>query len=121
MLAERALSPEGIAVMKTLVKKIIDERERMVVELPKIHKGVGKFVSGLDSNFLLVEILDEEGEPSSPKAIELYKYLAEKKQVVVRYRGNEPGCPGCLRISIGTREENDKLLSEMRVWFDTLY
>lgn len=121
VLAERALSPEGIAVMKTLVKKIIDERERMVVELPKIHKGVGKFVSGLDSNFLLVEILDEEGEPSSPKAIELYKYLAEKKQVVVRYRGNEPGCPGCLRISIGTREENDKLLSEMRVWFDTLY
>ena len=121
VLAERALSPQGISVMKSMVQKIIEQRNRLIEELPKINKGIGEFVSGKDANFVLVEILNEQGKPSSPHAVKLYKYLAEKKQVVVRYRGNEPGCAGCLRISIGTEEEVTKLLDEIKQGFEILY
>lgn len=121
VLAERALSPAGISSMKAMVKKIIDQRTRLVEELPKVNKGIGRFVSGLDANFVLVEILDKEGVPSSPLALKLYRYLAERRQVVVRFRGNEPGCTGCLRISIGTEKETTTLLDEIRQGFETLY
>ncbi|KAF6757759.1 hypothetical protein DFP72DRAFT_890578 [Ephemerocybe angulata] len=42
----------------------------------------------------------------SERAQKVYKYLAEQVGVVVRYRGNELGCEGCLRVTIGTEEEN---------------
>lgn len=120
-LAERALSPSGINVMKATCRKIVDERTRFVEELPKVHPGIGKFLSGMSANFVLVEILNKAGEPDSALAKELYKYLAEQKQVVVRYRGNELNCTGCLRISIGTREENDVLLNEFREGLKLVY
>lgn len=121
VLAERALSPKGISLMKEMAKKIIEQRSRLVEDLPKVNKGIGQFVGGLDANFVLVEILDQAGTPSSPHALKLYKYLAEHRQVVVRYRGNEPGCAGCLRISIGTEEETTKFLDEIRKGFEILY
>lgn len=41
-------------------------------------------------------------------AHEVYRRLADSG-VVVRYRGSELHCENCLRISIGTAEENQKL------------
>lgn len=121
VLAERALSPAGIATMKKMVAEIVAQRTRLVEELPKVNPGIGKFISGMEANFVLVEILDKEGQPSSPLAAKLYKYLAEHKQVVVRYRGNEPGCAGALRISIGTEQETTSLLEEFKRGFEILY
>jgi histidinol-phosphate aminotransferase len=34
--------------------------------------------------------------------------------VVVRYRGNELGCDGCLRITIGTEEENAMAVEKLQ-------
>ena len=42
-------------------------------------------------------------------AHEIYKRMAGKG-VVVRYRGNELHCKDCLRITVGTPEENNRLL-----------
>jgi histidinol-phosphate aminotransferase len=42
----------------------------------------------------------------------LYKYLTEH-QVVVRNRNTTPLCGGCVRISVGTKSENDELLKWM--------
>lgn len=120
-MGKRALSKEGIAKMRETVAKIISERDRLVQELPKIP-GVGEFVGGFDSNFLLVEFLSKpDGEPSNEIAKKLYERLAESRQVVVRYRGSEPGCTGCLRISIGTREENNRVLEEIASVLGELY
>lgn len=119
-LGERALSKAGLAVMKSNVAKILEERSRIIKAL-KGMDGVGEMVSGEDANFILVEILDKETkQPSTPAALKLYIYLAEKKQVIVRFRGKEPGCTGCLRISIGTKEENDTLLKEFEQGLKTL-
>jgi histidinol-phosphate aminotransferase len=113
-LAIRALSPEGVSVMRDSLAKIKAQRERLVRELPRIP-GIGEFIGGQDANFLLVEILSSPGsEPSNEMAKRVYESLAEKSNVVVRYRGSEPGCMGCLRISVGTSEETDVLLKEFK-------
>ena len=33
----------------------------------------------------------------------------------MRFRGKEVGCHGCLRITVGTQAEVDKLIKEMQV------
>ena len=117
-LACAALQPKNLAVMKSNREKILMQRDRMVEELPKIP-GVGRFLGGADSNFLLVEILDkprdEGGRPSNETALVVYVRLAETKGVVVRFRGKEVGCSGCLRITVGTEEEVNTLLDKMQL------
>ena len=110
-LASLALQPKNLAAMKSNRQKILEQRERMLKELPGIP-GIGRFLGGADSNFLLVEILDrgEGGKPCNRIALALYEQLAENRGVVVRFRGKEFGCEGCLRITVGTAEEVDKLL-----------
>jgi histidinol-phosphate aminotransferase len=42
-----------------------------------------------------------------------YERLAENRGVVVRFRGKEHGCLGCLRITVGTEEEVTRFLREV--------
>lgn len=42
-------------------------------------------------------------------AQEVYKRMADNG-VVVRFRGNELHCKDCLRVTVGTVEENDRML-----------
>lgn len=39
--------------------------------------------------------------------------MAREDKVVVRYRGNEVGCEGCLRITVGTREECEEVVRRL--------
>ena len=123
-LACAALQPKHLAVMGTNREKIVIQRARMLQELPKIP-GVGRFLGGVDANFLLLEILDKPrsqgGKPCNEAAMAVYERLAETKGVVVRFRGKEVGCFGCLRITVGTEQEVDKLLVEMEVILDDIY
>jgi histidinol-phosphate aminotransferase len=112
-LACQALQPKSVAVMRRNRQQILLQRERLLKELPGIA-DVGRFLGGTDSNFLLVEMVDQLGQPSNEVALAVYERLAETKRVVVRFRGKEHGCKGCLRITVGTREENDQLLVELR-------
>lgn len=116
-LAEAALHPKGLEVMRSNRAKILQQRDRMLKELPQVP-GVGRFLGGADSNFLLVEVLDKPrdqgGKPSNKAALAVYEALAEQRGVVVRFRGKELGCEGCLRITVGTESEVDKFLNEIR-------
>lgn len=111
-LGTHALSEEGLKIMRSNRAKIVEQRERLLKELPKV-KGVGRFRGGEDSNFLLVEMLNSAGEPDNKVALAVYEELATNKGVVVRFRGKEYGCLGCLRITVGTRKEVDRFLSEI--------
>lgn len=110
-IAIQALSG-GLSVQRSNVKKIVLQRNRLLEELPKI-KGVGRFRGGTASNFLLVEILDTQGKPDNVTAHHVYERLAESRGVVVRFRGKEHGCLGCLRITVGTEKEVTRLLQEI--------
>ena len=116
-LACAALQPKNLAIMYSNREKIVEQRKRMLQELPKIP-GVGRILGGMDSNFLLTEILDKPrdkgGRSSNETAMALYERLAERKGIVVRFRGKEAGCLGCLRITVGTEKEVDKLFEQMK-------
>lgn len=112
-LASHAVSEAGLVVMKDNVQKLVTQRERLVRELPKID-GVGRLRGGEASNFLLYEMLNVKGEPDNVTALAVYKALAETKGVVVRFRGKEHGCLGCLRITVGTEAEVTKFLEALR-------
>ncbi len=116
-LANVALAPENLKVMRDNRAKILLQRNRLLDELPKIP-GIGSFLGGSYANFLLVEILDSPrekgGKPNNEIALGVYKRLAENKGVVVRFRGKEHGCNGCLRITVGTEKEVDRFLAEIR-------
>ena len=56
-----------------------------------------------DANFILVRVAD-------PNAV--YGFLLEER-VVVRNRSNVELCGGCLRITIGTAEENTRLIEAL--------
>jgi len=81
------------------VRLIKEERARLaeaLKDLPRVRK-----VWPSDANFLLVEVDDARG---------LYGELLDA-QVIVRDRSKVLGCSGCLRITVGTPEENEKVLA----------
>jgi histidinol-phosphate aminotransferase len=123
-IAIAALQQENLDIMRENRKKILVQRERLLKELPRIP-GVGRFRGGTDSNFLLVEILDrpqaEGGCPDNPTALTVYETLAGKRGVVVRFRGKEVGCTGCLRITVGTEKEVDRFLDELKSVLQQIY
>lgn len=111
-LAIYAFSSDGLAVMQANREKLVAQRERLLRELPKV-KGVGRLRGGVESNFLLYELLNRDGRPDNATALAVYERLAENNGVVVRFRGKEHGCLGCLRITVGTETEVTRFLESL--------
>ena len=80
------------------IQMMISERKRMSDQLKSL-KGVKVYPS--NTNFILIH---------HDKAVELNEYL-ESLNIGVRSFGNAPRLENCLRISMGTREENDEWFS----------
>ena len=57
-----------------------------------------------DANFFLAKMTDAKA---------IYDYLVDKG-IIVRNRNRIQLCANCLRITIGTRTENNELLSALR-------
>ncbi|KAF7197829.1 Histidinol-phosphate aminotransferase [Pseudocercospora fuligena] len=112
-LAIQALERQNLQVMHKHREQILEQRDRMLAEMPKIS-GVGRFRGGTASNFLLVEMCDAQGKPSNEVALQVYERLAERRGVVVRFRGKELGCLGCIRITVGTEAEVTRFLKELQ-------
>ncbi|KAJ4315170.1 histidinol-phosphate transaminase [Fusarium piperis] len=113
-LASYAVSERGLTVMRANRARLLEQRDRLLKELPKIP-GVGRLRGGTESNFMLYEMLDSAGNPDNATALAVYEKLAESKGVVVRFRGKEHGCLGCLRITLGTEAEVTRFLESLRV------
>ncbi|KAK3635217.1 histidinol-phosphate transaminase [Elasticomyces elasticus] len=120
-LAIQALQPRNLEVMYRHREQIISQRDRLLKEMPLIP-GVGRFLGGQASNFLLVEMVEKgTGKASNEVALQVYERLAETRGVVVRFRGKEPGCLGCLRVTVGTEKEVTRFLEEMRDVLDEVF
>ena len=90
----------NIDLLKKRIRKIITERERLAESLKKISIIEKIFPS--DSNFLLVKTKDADF---------IYSELIDNK-IIVRNRNKI--VPGCIRITVGTPVENDKLIRSLR-------
>lgn len=80
---------------------LLAERERLKVAFDEM-KTVSK-VYPSDANFLLIQIKNANA---------IYSALVEQS-IIVRNRSNVILCENCLRITIGTKEENNKLLNAL--------
>lgn len=80
------------------VAEIVGQRFRLEKELAKCPEVKGIYSSG--ANFLLVRFDNPD---------EVYERLLAGG-VIVRNRSKVSGCEGCLRITVGTPAENDRLL-----------
>ncbi|WP_207573358.1 histidinol-phosphate transaminase [Blattabacterium sp. DPU] len=85
------------------LKNILSEREYMQESLKKI--SIIKKVYPSSANFLLAKI--------NFSSKNLYQYLMKKK-IVVRDRSKIILCKNCLRITIGTHEENEYLINQIQ-------
>ncbi|ORZ16940.1 histidinol-phosphate aminotransferase [Absidia repens] len=112
-IAQEALSETGVARMMDYRQRLIQQRGVVIDSLTKLP-GVGRVMGGNDANFVLVEILDNNKVPCNERAEKVYKHMAESMDVVVRFRGKEYGCQGCLRITIGTENENKTMLNKLQ-------
>lgn len=83
------------------VKEIIQERELLNVQLAN-YKCIEKIYPS-DANYILVKTKD---------ANKLYKHLTSKG-IIVRNRTSQHLCSECIRITVGTKEENAKLLEAL--------
>ncbi|MDY4409910.1 MAG: histidinol-phosphate transaminase [Prevotella sp.] len=84
------------------VKLLLQERKTMMASFTELR--VCEKVYPSDANFFLAKMTDANG---------IYKYLVEKG-IIVRNRSKVRLCGNCLRITIGTKSENDELLGALR-------
>ncbi len=90
------------------IKEVQKRKEEILVERKILRQKLTAFsfvqhIYPSDANFLLVKV-------ETPDA--LYDFLIQKK-IIVRNRSKVLLCEGCLRITVGTPEENEKLLKAL--------
>ena len=87
--------------MQRWVKELLEERTRLIETLKT--KDFVKKVYPTDANFVLIK---------TPEPKKIYNYLVARK-IIVRDRSNVALCEGCLRITVGTPEENRELIEAL--------
>jgi histidinol-phosphate aminotransferase len=92
---------KGEEVRRT-TNAIVEERRWLSTNLSTLQCIEHVFPS--DANFILVRCKN---------ATMLYEYLAGK-EIIVRNRSTEPLLQNCLRITVGTRQENEQLIRAMK-------
>ena len=98
----KALDPVQIAATKVRLETIRSERERMLTALPACSNVTRVWPSA--ANFLLVEFAD------APLALA----RARGARLLIRDVRGYPGLGHCLRITVGSPEQNNRLLDALR-------
>lgn len=84
------------------VQSLKAERAQLIAELGKLP--VVEHIFPTDANFVLVRVTD---------AVALYNYLVSCG-IIVRNRHSVTLCGNCLRITVGTRVENERLIQALQ-------
>ena len=103
-LALKAL--EEVGQVNDMIRELVDMRDALhtvLEQLPMVKK-----VYPSDANFLLVKM---------PEARKVYEFLLTKG-IVVRDRSSVKLCDDCLRITIGTEQENTILVDALIAYFN---
>lgn len=93
---------QNIAQVNDWIKTTVAEREKLSNELAAL--AMVKKVYPSDANFILIEVED---------ALNTYNSLVDQG-IIIRDRSKVALCEGCLRITIGTSEENETLLNTLK-------
>lgn len=86
------------------ISSLLEERKRLVSEFGKLK--ICLHIYPTDANFFLVRVTD---------AHRIYNYLVDNG-IIVRNRTNVTRCKDCLRVTVGTRPENDILIEALKAY-----
>ena len=125
----------NILAQQTVLRQLEEPIDERVAEIVEQRAVVARTLEGCpfietvypsEANFLLVrikEIPDQVGDDAQPPVMagsdrpspadRLYAHLL-RDGIIVRNRSRVPGCEGCLRITIGTPEENRRLEASLK-------
>lgn len=92
----------NVAQVNDWIKETLAQRDRLVLALKGFDFVVDIYPS--DANFILVK---------TTNANSIYDFLV-KQGIIVRNRSKVELCEGCLRITVGTPEENTVLLDTLK-------
>lgn len=84
------------------VQELLQERQQLQISLSTLP--MVKKIYPSDANFLLVKVDDADA---------MYQYLVAQG-IIVRNRNRVRLCEGCLRITVGTADENAALMAAMQ-------
>lgn len=114
-LALAALSSPAIISMRKKIETLVSSRASLITDLSGLAPlGLGSPIGANDANFLMVPVFSKGGrQPDNSRSQKIYRVLAEENGVVVRFRGGEAGCEGCLRITVGSDEENKTVVRKL--------
>ncbi|MDZ4071801.1 MAG: histidinol-phosphate transaminase [Sediminibacterium sp.] len=96
---------EEVGQVNDMIKLLVDMREALVEVFSSMPTVETVYPS--DANFILVKIAD---------ARKVYEFLLTKG-IVLRDRSNVQLCDNCLRITVGTEQENTQLVDAMQEWY----
>jgi histidinol-phosphate aminotransferase len=92
----------NVAQVNDWIKETLAQRDRLVLQLKDFDFVIDIYPS--DANFILVKTTNANG---------IYDFLV-KQGIIVRNRSKVELCEGCLRITVGTPDENTTLLQTLR-------
>lgn len=92
----------NVEKVERMIVDILNEREYLQGALEKLDFVLKIYPS--QANFLLVQI---------PQASQVYQDLIDQK-IIVRNRSKVTLCENCLRITVGSREENEAFLKALK-------
>jgi histidinol-phosphate aminotransferase len=99
-LALKAL--QNVEQVNNWIKQTVSEREKLAAGLAKLE--IVEEVYPSDANFILIRTIDAKS---------IYKHLVDNG-IIVRDRSKVELCNGSLRITIGTPEENEILINNLK-------
>lgn len=98
---------ENQPVFEAQIEEILANRDELWMELQTIE-NIKVFPSS--ANYFLIQV---------PEAPRVHKELIEEG-ILVRYLGGGPGLENCLRITVGTKEENSFLIEKLKAICNSL-
>lgn len=101
-IAGQALSDQGIALMRQHVAGLIATREQLIADLRSLDCVEQVYES--DTNYILARFTASS---------QVFKTLWDQG-IILRDQNKQPGLAGCLRISIGTREECQRAVAALK-------
>lgn len=84
------------------IKNTVGEKDALIKQFTQFY-----FIQNIyptDANFILIKTDDADS---------LYKFLADQK-IIVRNRSKEVLCENCIRVTVGTHQENEILIEALK-------
>ncbi|WP_313486941.1 histidinol-phosphate transaminase [Atlantibacter hermannii] len=101
-IAAQALSPQGIVAMRERVAEILVNRQFLIAELEKLACVEEAF--GSETNYVLARITTSSA---------VFKSLWDQG-IILRDQNKQPTLSNCLRITVGTREECQRVIDALQ-------